>query len=82
MKEIIRDPTNDEFVDGTITYDKVLKSIKKAQNGKSAGPDGIVYEMLKAFPKIILTDMVTMFNFAHTHGVCSEIWHHAVIAPL
>ena len=53
MKEIIRDPTNDEFVDGTITYNEVLKSIKTAQNGKSAGPDGIVYEMLKDLPKIL-----------------------------
>ena len=82
MGEIIQDPTNDDFVDGTITYDEVLKSIKKAQNGKSAGPDGIVYEMLKALPNNALTDMVAMFNFAHTHGVCPEIWRHAVIAPL
>ena len=53
MGEIIRDPTNDEFVVGTTTYDEVLKSIKKAQNGKSAGSDGIVYEMLKALPKML-----------------------------
>ena len=29
IEEIIRDSTNDEFVDGTITYDEVLKSIKR-----------------------------------------------------
>ena len=82
MAEISRDPTNDGFVDGIITYDEVLKSINMAQNGKSAGPDGIVYEMLKALPENVLTDMVAMFNFAHTHGVCPEIWYHAIIAPL
>ena len=82
MKEIVRDPTNNDFVDGTITYKEVLKSIKAAQNGKSAGSDGILYVMLKALPKKTLTDKVAMFNFAHTHGVCPEIWHHAVIAHL
>jgi hypothetical protein len=54
MQDIIQDPTNDKFVDGTITYDEVSKSITKAQNGKSAGPDGIVYEILiKLFQKIL-----------------------------
>ena len=53
MQNIIQDPKNDKFVDGTITYDEVSKAIRKAQNGKSAGPDGIVYEMLKALPKIL-----------------------------
>ena len=73
METIIRDPTNNKFVDGTITYDEVSKAIKNAQNGNSAGPDGIVYETLKALPKNALMDMVKMFNFAHTHGVCPEI---------
>lgn len=84
MANIVKDPTNDTstFVDGTITYDEVSKSIKKAQNGKSAGPDEIIYEMLNALPKNTLLDMVNIFNFAHTHGVCPEVWHHAIIAPL
>jgi hypothetical protein len=82
MQNIIQDPTNDKFVDGTITYDEVSKSITKAQKGKSAGPDGIVYEMLQTLPKNTLTDMIKMFNFAHTNGICPEIWHHAIIAPL
>ena len=82
IKEIINNPINDDFVDAEIHNDEVKQSIQSAQNGKSAGPDGIVYEMLKALPENILDDLVSMFNYVHNNGVCPEIWHHAIIAPL
>jgi hypothetical protein len=82
IKEITNKPKKYDFVDADINNDEVKASVQSAQNGKSAGPDDIVYEMLTALPENLLDDLVSIFNYAHNNGVCPEIWHHAIIAPL
>ena len=73
IKEITNNPKNYDFVNAAINNDEAKVSIQSAQNIKSAGPDGIVYEMRKALPENILDDLVSTFNYAHNNGVCPEI---------
>ena len=36
-----------DILNGPITKDEVIKAVKSLKNGKSAGPDGIIGELIK-----------------------------------
>lgn len=86
LKELLRDSTvpklteNDKNVlEGIITYDELLKCLKKASNNTSPGFDGFTYEFFKFFWADLGGFMLRAINASFIKGEFSETFKRGVI---
>ena len=74
-------PHNSLFSD-PITVEEVIASIKRLKNGKSAGPDKIISEMLKDANRRVIDYLVTLFNTLFESGTFPIQWSKSIIVPI
>ena len=71
-----------EILNGQITKEEVLLAIRKIKNKKSAGPDGIIGELIKYAGSLTVNFLLRFFNALFDRGLYPEIWSESVIIPL
>ena len=76
------DDVFDEILDADITAEDVKAAIRHLKNGKAAGPDGIIGEILKAAEESIVPFLVKYFNKLFKEGSFPIEWTKAIIVPL
>ena len=59
-----------------------MLSVCKSKNGKAAGPDGIISEMLKHASDQIVNFLVKYFNVLFDEGIYPLNWCESIILPL
>ena len=69
-------------LNGVISEEEILKSIMDMSNGKAAGIDGVVVEMLKCSTHITLPYLCHLYNSILSTGQFPKQWCKAVLAPL
>ena len=81
--EIVFDEDTDNyFLNRPISVEEVQFAIRKLKLKKSAGPDGIVGEMLKYACDKITPFFVRFLNALFDKGVFPESWTESIILPL
>jgi hypothetical protein len=70
-----------EFCEMDITNDEVLESLKKLENNKAPGLDGILNEALKRGGNPMISALAPLFNLILRLGISSSIWQQAMILP-
>ena len=73
-----------DYLNRPISKEEVVLAIRKIKNGKAAGPDGIIGELLKYGYKndSILSFLVSFFNILFDKGIFPENWSESIILPL
>ena len=69
-------------IDRPISKEEVLMAIRKLKNRKSAGPDGIIGELIKHSNEQMIDFFVKFFNTLFDKGVYPENWMESIILPL
>ncbi|PNF13826.1 hypothetical protein B7P43_G12433 [Cryptotermes secundus] len=65
-----------------ISHAEVLKAIKRTQNKKAAGPDGIYYEHIKEAKDIIAKPLTGLYNRCLETGSIPQIWRKSLMKVL
>ena len=68
-------------LDFKITEKEVMQAIVKLKNGKSAGLDGVKYEMLKCGQSSLTPCIVKLFNHILSSGQYPKEWKNSYIKP-
>ncbi len=68
-------------LDHEISSKELEKSIKKLKNGKSAGPDGIINEMVKFGGSVLHGTLKSLFNRILSEGQYPTAWKYSTITP-
>ena len=76
------DDVFDEILDADITAEEVKAAIRHLKNGKAAGPDGIIGDILKAAEDSLVPFLVKYFNNLFKEGWFPTEWTKAIIVPL
>ena len=76
------DDVFDKILDAAITAGEVKAAIRHLKNGKTAGPDGIIGEILKAAEESIVPFLVKYFNKLFKECSSPHECTKAVIVPL
>ena len=72
-----------DYVDyNTLLTMHELRTALQTANGKSAGPSGITYDMLKHLPYTQLEKVLEVFNEIWTTKVFPDSWHFAHVIPI
>ena len=79
---VIEDDFHDSLLDGVIGENEILKAISKLKDGKAAGIDGIMGEMVKRSKHVITPFLVKYFNALFCKGYYPLKWSEAIIVPL
>ena len=74
----------DHYLNRPISKEEVQMALRKLKNGKAAGPDGIIGELIKHACKcnLVLDFLVKLFNFLFDRGIFPENWSYSVVLPL
>ncbi len=59
---------SDVYYDRPVTREEVLLAIQRLKNGKAAGPDGIIGELLKHAGHLAVDILVKFFNVLFDRG--------------
>ena len=81
-KESVDDCVNDFSFNRPIAKEEVLLAIGKLKNGKAAGLDGIIPEMLKHASDQMVNFLVKYFNVLFDEGIYPLSWCESIILPL
>ncbi len=83
-KNIANHPNQKTFstLDYHINSEEILKAIQFLKNGKSAGRDRIINEMIKSGKDELLPMLVKIFNLIYTNGNFLDTWAVSMIKPL
>jgi hypothetical protein len=65
-----------------ITVTEVVESIRKLNNGKSGGTDGVLAEMLKAGGETVVLFLHKLFNTLFVNGTYPSEWAKAIVVPV
>eukprot|EP00745_Piridium_sociabile_P043608 TRINITY_DN8944_c0_g1_i10.p1 TRINITY_DN8944_c0_g1~~TRINITY_DN8944_c0_g1_i10.p1 ORF type:complete len:1137 (-),score=123.12 TRINITY_DN8944_c0_g1_i10:208-3198(-) len=82
FSDVMDDIKYDSTLDGEISEREILKAIKKMKNGKAAGNDCVLAEMLKHSQQTILPFLLKYFNAMFSRGYFPLKWSEAIIVPL
>ena len=69
-------------LDGEITKEEMIRSLKKAKDGKSCGFDGIPVEIFKYGPDWMITNLLMLFNAILKLGTFPALWCKSIICPI
>ena len=74
-------------MNGPITKDEVIKAVKSLKNGKSAGPDGIIGELIKYSDGFCVDFLVKLLNKTKQtkkidNGIYPDNWIESIILPV
>ncbi len=69
-------------LDHEISHLEITKSIKKLRNGKSAGPDGIINEMIKYGGAHLHDTLRNLYNKILCKGQYPTVWQYSTITPI
>ena len=72
----------DHCLNTNITENEVRDSIRKLNNGKAGGIDGIVPEMLKVGGERIVRFLTVLFNRVFDTGIYPREWSKAIVIPI
>lgn len=72
----------DDILDKEISEREIVKAINKMKDGKAAGNDGILSEMLKNCKQVIVPFLFKYFNAMFCRGYFPRKWSEATIVPL
>ena len=72
---------SDVYYDRPITQE-VLLAIQRSKNGKAAGPDRIIGELLKHAGHLAVNFLVKFFNVLFDHGIYPDSWTEGIIVHL
>ena len=72
----------DNDLDRPISREEVLLAIRKLKNNKTAGPDGIIGEMLKYAGELVIQFLIKFFNKLFDEGIFPDNWCESIILPL
>ena len=72
----------DDELDREITENDIENSIKKLKLGKSAGPDGIVPEVLKASLPISTSFLTAFCNYLFSNSIFPLEWAKSILVPI
>ena len=77
-------PGSDEIqeLNNAISSEEILKCIKDMSNGKAAGIDGVVVEMLKSSNHIVVPFLKHLYNTVLSSGNFPKQWCQAVLVPI
>src|SRR5215469_14425216 len=67
---------------GEITREEIIRAVKSLKNGKAAGGDGILSEMLKAGLEIVYKWLGKLFNGCWVKREVPQDWQEARISPI
>ena len=73
---------SDVYYDRPITREEVLLAVQRLKNGKAAGPDGIIGELLKHAGHLAMDLLVKFFNVLFDRGRYPNSWTESIIVPL
>ena len=79
---IICENSRTGLLNGQITVAEIDNVIQNLPNNKSAGIDGLLYEMFKASSDIIKPLLLALFNKILNIGIYPDQWSLAIISPL
>jgi len=79
---VICDNDQPDLLNFDITQDEILSVVNKLRNGKSPGPDGIMYEMYTNSIDILIEPICKLLNLILTSGIYPDKWSCAIISPL
>ena len=65
-----------------ITKEEVQRSIRHLKNGKSAGPDKVVSELLKHGNSTVMDYLLALFNTLFNRGMFPLDWAKSIIVPI
>ena len=65
-----------------ITQEMLLSAIKRMKSGKSAGPSGIVPEMLKASCESVVPKLTALINMVILEGKVPDEWNESFVISL
>ena len=68
--------------DGTITAACIMEALQGCANGKSAGRDGLQYEVYKVLAPVLLEPFVAAANDIFAHGAADTQWNEGVIVEI
>ena len=69
-------------LDEPISRSEISKAINQLSNGKSAGPDRLIYEFLVHGKHVLLPYLHTLFNRMFTLGYFPDAWSMGEVIPL
>ena len=81
LQNIIQNNDNIDL-EGPITNEEIILSIKHIHANKSPGPDGICIEMFKSIQNEILPFLSSLFNELYDRGEIPSDWCKNIICPL
>ena len=73
---------SDEELNGPISEEEILKTIKMLMNNKVPGADNIINEQLKNSVPTMLTVYVKLFNIIFDTGIIPKSWSEGIIKPI
>ena len=79
QKEVLKTFNNLDF---RITEDEILKAIKTLKNGKAAGLDGLMNEIIKASKTSLIEILNRIFNAIFAKSQYPKCWTRAYIRPI
>ena len=71
-----------DFLNDEISRIEIFKAIDYLINGKAAGDDGIVGEMLKISKYVLIPHLFILFNNILESGIYPNGWCEAILCPL
>ena len=72
----------DVYYDRPVTREEVLLAIQRLKNGKAAGPDGIIGELLKHAGHLPVDFLVAFLHALFDRGIYPDSWTESIILPL
>jgi hypothetical protein len=71
-----------DTLNGEIMAEEIIKGIKLLKNGKAAGEDGVMNEMIKVGERPLINVLIKLFNKVLTCGIYPMEWGEGIITSI
>ena len=82
INKMVQQNKNVDILDNEITLDETCKTLTNLKNGKSAGLDSIVNEMLKYGKNVFSKPLTKLFNVIMSTNCYPKSWTEGLIVPI
>ena len=80
--EFVRAEGENIALNRSIDREEIINAIKILKCNKSSGPDGVLAEMIKSGPPVIIEFLVKLFNHIFESGIYPHEWSKAIVVPI